>query len=49
MGLACQEGDPDRIIARLGEILDADGNYPDWMADADFEMLCREVVARKRE
>ena len=49
MGLAYQEGDPDRIIARLGEILDASSDYPDWMADADFEMLCREVVARKRE
>ena len=49
MGLAHREGDIDRIIARLAEILGAGSNYPSWMPDADFEVLCREVVTREKE
>jgi len=34
----------DRILNRMGEILREKPFYPNWLTDAEFEEICREVV-----
>jgi hypothetical protein len=39
----------DRIIAKLGAELRLSRSYPNWMPDADFDRLCRRIVADMSE
>jgi len=41
MGLAYQEGNLERIIEQLGEVLAQKRAYPNWLLDSEFEDLCR--------